>query len=76
MTAQVIETKRQPPLWKVKHGKRVKAVFSGVTARAQAEAYATENHGGFEARAKEPTGKQVKRAAKLAEMPEKETCPA
>ncbi len=67
MTTQVIETKRQPPLWKVKTGRRIQAVFSGATARAQAEAYASENHGGFEVRAKEPTGKQMKRAEKLAE---------
>jgi hypothetical protein len=73
MTTQIIQTKRQPPLWKVKSGKRIRAVFSGVSARAQAEAYAAENHGSFEVQAKQPTGRQVKRAKKMAEMAEKET---
>ena len=75
MTTQIIQARRQPPLWKVKSGKRIQAVFSGVTARAQAEAYASENHGGFEVQAKELTGKQVKRAERLAEMAEKVSCP-
>ena len=66
MTTQVIQTKRQPPLWKVKHGKRIKAAFSGATARAQAEAYAVEHHGEFETHELAPTGKDVRRAEFLA----------
>ena len=66
MTAKVIETKRQPPLWSVKAGNRFKAVFHGAEARAQAEAYATENYGAFEVREKSATGKETRRAEFLA----------
>jgi hypothetical protein len=66
MTAQVIETRRQPPLWGVKVRSRFRAVFHGSDARARAEAYATENHGPFEVREKPMTGKERKRLEFLA----------
>ncbi len=40
MQIQVIEIKRQPPLWSVKVGKRYVVVFSGPLARADAVAHA------------------------------------
>ena len=66
MTAQVIEAKRQPSLWTVKFGKRIKAAFVGANARAQAEAYAAENHGAFGVLERPMTGKEQKRAKFLA----------
>jgi hypothetical protein len=39
---EVIETKRKPPLWSVKAGKRYVAAFSGAGAREKAEALASE----------------------------------
>jgi hypothetical protein len=52
MTAEVIETKRSPPIWSVKAGNRYKATFSGPEARTQAEEYAIMNYGGFTLREK------------------------
>lgn len=42
---QVIETKRSPPIWTVKSGKRYVAEFSGTNARERAEAVASEMGG-------------------------------
>jgi hypothetical protein len=47
MTAEVIETKRHPPIWSVKAKKRYKAAFSGADARAKAEAFALAEFGAF-----------------------------
>jgi hypothetical protein len=59
MTAEVIETKRHPPIWSVKAKKRYKAVFSGPDARIQAETFAAQNFGEFVVREKPaPTRKQ------------------
>jgi hypothetical protein len=44
---QVIENKRQPPLWSVKVGNRYVATFFGPEARASAEAYAATNFGRY-----------------------------
>jgi hypothetical protein len=52
VTAEVIETKRSPPIWSVKAGHRYKAAFSGPDARTQAEEYAIMNYGGFTLREK------------------------
>jgi hypothetical protein len=65
MTAEVIEKKRQPPLWMVKQGRRFRSAFIGTTARAQAEAYAAENYGAFTVKAKSETGKEARRQAAL-----------
>jgi hypothetical protein len=65
MTAEVIEKKRQPPLWVVKHGHRYQGRFMGATARAQAEAFAAERYGAFTVRAKAQTGKEARRLATL-----------
>ncbi len=70
MTTQVIQTKRSPAIWSVKHRERHRQVFSGEGARARAEAHAAEHYGNYEVRAMEPTGKEVKRAAFLAETAE------
>ena len=70
MTAQVIQTKRQPPYWAVKARGRYQAYFSGPDGRAQAEAHAGEHYGAFEVLAKPQTGKESKREAFLAEMAE------
>jgi hypothetical protein len=66
MTTQVIQTKRQPPLWTVKAGYNIVAGFSGADARAKAEAYAAENYGTFEVREKPLTGKERRRLEFLA----------
>jgi hypothetical protein len=42
--AEVIETKRKPPLWTVKAGGRYKASFSGPNAKAKAIAYANRDY--------------------------------
>lgn len=66
MTAEVIETKRKPPLWSVKAGGRYKAGFMGADARAKAEAFAAETFGKFTVVERPPTGKELKRAEALA----------
>ena len=43
----MVETKRQPPLWTVKHGNCYKAQSIGVDTRAKLEAFATEASDGF-----------------------------
>lgn len=63
MTTQVIQTKRQPAIWSVKHRNRHRAAFSGADGRAKAEAYAADNYGEFTVEAKRKTGKEAKRAA-------------
>lgn len=67
MTAQVIQTKRNPAIWSVKHKHRHRAVFSGVEGRAKAEAYAAHHYGAFDVLAKPQTSKEAKREAFLAE---------
>ena len=61
MTTQVIETKRQPPLWSVKVGHRFRGHFHGVDARAKAEAFATEHHGTFEVVTKPVPAREIAR---------------
>ena len=70
MTAQVIQTKRQPPYWAVKARGRYQAYFSGPDGRAQAEAHAAERYGEFKVLVKPETGKEAKRAAFLAAQAE------
>ena len=67
MTTQVIETKRQPPLWSVKANQRFKAVFHGADARALAEAYAAHHHGEFEIVSKKVPAREQRRLNFLAE---------
>jgi hypothetical protein len=43
-TAQVIETKRKPPIWSVKAGHRYKATFLGNDAKEKALEYARERY--------------------------------
>jgi hypothetical protein len=47
MTAEVIETKRHPPIWSVKAKSRYKGSFMGADARAKAEAFALAKFGTF-----------------------------
>lgn len=70
MTTQVIQTKRQPAIWSVKHRNRHRAAFSGMDGRAQAEAYAAKNYGEFTVVEKVATGKEARRAAYMAEPAE------
>ncbi|MFZ0494942.1 MAG: hypothetical protein WBE80_06200 [Methylocella sp.] len=46
--AQVIQTKRKPPMWSVKAGARYVAAFSGNDARQRAVAFAATNFAEFE----------------------------
>ena len=55
--AEVIETKRKPPLWSVKAGARYIANFSGADARQRAIDYATANFGEYTIR-ETPTPKR------------------
>ncbi len=61
MTAEVIESKRKPPLWTVKAGGRYRASFMGTDAQAKAEAYAIEHHGDYTLKAKPMTAKEAAR---------------
>jgi hypothetical protein len=45
--AEVIESKRKPPLWTVKAGSRYRASFSGPNAKARALAYARREFAEF-----------------------------
>jgi hypothetical protein len=47
-TAQVIELKRQLPMWSVKVGERYVTGFMGNNARARATRFATENYASIE----------------------------
>ena len=42
--AQVVETKRKPPLWSVKAGGRYRATFLGHDAKEKALEYAKEHY--------------------------------
>jgi hypothetical protein len=65
MTAEVIETKRSPPIWSVKVGHRYKVAFLGNDARAKAEAYAAENFGAYTVVAKPVPAREQRRLAAL-----------
>lgn len=57
--AQVIETKRSPPLWSVKAGNRYQASFLGEGARAKAERYAAKRYSGYEVRELPPMKRKL-----------------
>lgn len=58
MTAEVIETKRNPSIWSVKAGKRYKATYAGPGAREKAEAFARAKFGEFTVRELAPLVRQ------------------
>jgi len=63
-TAQVIETKRKPPIWSVKAGHRYEATFAGDDARKKATRYAAKRFSGYEVVAKPATTRFVRQPRK------------